>query len=89
MCHETVEFLKPSDELERLYYWVFSDRKKPTALAFSSGLARRIADEIESLESELQRQLNEAWMRLDYATADRIAKLIGVDSPITHEVRGA
>lgn len=26
---------------------------------------------------------------IDYATADRIAKLIGVESPVTHEARDA
>lgn len=39
-----------------------------------------------SYRAELERQLNEAWMRLDYKTADRIAKLIGVPSPVDHEL---
>lgn len=36
-------------------------------------------------DAELQRQLNEAWMRVDYATADRIADLLGVPKPSDHE----
>ena len=37
-------------------------------------------------ESELRRQALEAYMRLDYVTASRIAKLIGDADPIEHEL---
>lgn len=39
--------------------------------------------------AELNRQVNEAWMRLDYATADRIADLLGVPRPTDHEAEDA
>jgi len=35
--------------------------------------------------SELLRQMREAWMRLDYKTADRIADIIGEPRPTDHE----
>lgn len=37
-------------------------------------------------ENELRRQALEAWMRADYITASRIAKLIGDADPIEHEL---
>lgn len=37
------------------------------------------------LDSELRRQKNNAWMRLDFVTADRIAALIGDPLPSEHE----
>lgn len=37
------------------------------------------------LDSELRRQKNKAWMRLDFVTADRIAALIGDPLPSEHE----
>lgn len=47
--------------------------------------SRKIDWEIAGLRSELRRQLTEAWMRLDYATADRIADLLGERRPSDHE----
>lgn len=40
----------------------------------------------DAYEAELRRQLLEAWMRADYVTASRIAKLIGDPDPIDHEL---
>jgi hypothetical protein len=40
-------------------------------------------------QAELRRQLNEAWMRLAYDTADRIAELIGEPKPSEHEAEDA
>jgi hypothetical protein len=38
-----------------------------------------------AMHQELLRQMREAWMRLDYKTADRIADLIGEVRPTDHE----
>jgi hypothetical protein len=37
------------------------------------------------LEAELRTQLQQAWQRLDYKTADRIADLLGEPRPTEHE----
>lgn len=48
--------------------------------------ATRIAERtIDRLNIELRIQMGFAWMRLDYRTASRIAKLIGEPDPVEHE----
>lgn len=42
----------------------------------------------EQLVKELRRQGLEAYMRLDYVTASRIAKLLGDHDPVEHELEG-
>lgn len=67
--------------------------QRQTIAAYENGLTtplsmpERSAYESRANEyrAELQRQLNEAWMRIDYKTADRIADLLGVQRPSDHE----
>lgn len=40
----------------------------------------------EQIVKELRRQGLEAYMRLDYVTASRIAKLLGDQDPVDHEL---
>ena len=49
----------------------------------SKGL--HLSDPLSDCVRELRTQLTQAWMRLDYATADRIAVLIGDPKPSDHE----
>jgi len=61
---------------------------RATVASISESLERErsCCDEcVNKYRSELQRQLNEAWMRIDYKTADRIADLLGVKRPSDHE----
>jgi hypothetical protein len=51
-------------------------------------VSEKATDRIAAYEAELRRQVNEAWMRLDYKTADRIAALIGDPLPTEHEAAG-
>ena len=39
------------------------------------------------LVSELKTQMQQAWQRLDYKTADRIADLLGEPRPTEHEAK--
>lgn len=52
------------------------------AVAYDSAVYRG-----DVYENELRRQVLDAWMRADYVTASRIAKLIGDADPIEHEFK--
>jgi hypothetical protein len=46
-----------------------------------------VCDELAKARDELRRQSREAWMRLDYYTADRLAKMVGDPLPSEHELQ--
>lgn len=53
----------------------------------SEGAATCTQDlQVETLIAELRRQKQEAWQRLDFATADRLAALVGDPLPSAHEL---
>jgi hypothetical protein len=45
-----------------------------------------VCDEFSKARDELRRQSREAWMRMDYYTADRLAKMVGDPLPSEHEL---
>ena len=42
---------------------------------------------LQAMRAELRTQLQQAWQRLDYKTADRIADLLGEPRPTEHEAK--